>query len=106
MTAAMLNTAMVGRATGAVGAGAGGAPGAPGCAWAALVRDSAPAMPSAADRILSVRVTPCPPLCLTVAARVPVLTGAHRPALRASRAHRAWRIARRDRCALVPLGAV
>src|SRR5262245_44900863 len=63
MTAAMLNTAMVGRAVGcAPGAGApGGAPPG-GCPWDAFARSSMPPSPARAVRYVLVLVTPCPPL--------------------------------------------
>src|SRR6266542_44494 len=77
MTAAMLNTATVGRVAGVAGAAAGGAPGAPGCDRAVLARYIRPATPSAADNNANVRFTPSPPLVRGRPARVPVLTGAH-----------------------------
>ena len=108
MTAAMLNTAMVGR-RGRCGRGRGGRQ--PGCAQAARGRCPTgrhmPATPSAADNNANVRFTPSPPLVRGRPARVPVLTG-HTPARsRGLRGRsRPGDLSPMAVVALVPLGAV
>src|ERR1700752_2026053 len=91
MTAAMLNTAIVGRVAGGAGAREGGGPGAGPTGWAVATgsENNMPATPSAADKIINGRFTPKPssgPLCETAGLRQTAVTTGPR-GFRSSAAH-------------------